>query len=136
MRDPAIKLIELTGSSELTFKAEVNSLEFTENIGNVNCIDPKERDDKLAEIGKQIFMDYPVQEAKKKKLFEINIYRGPLSQEEIDDLLILVTNESIFHTRRQRTEENGCSLKHVPTKNRTKKLCIAAVGGGIYDNVL
>jgi hypothetical protein len=41
-----------------------------------------------------------------------------------------------YHTRRQRMEENGCSLKHVPEKNRTEKLCIATVEGGIYDNAL
>ncbi|GHV80427.1 hypothetical protein AGMMS49944_22180 [Spirochaetia bacterium] len=103
MKEPEVKLIEQNDSSKLTFKSEVNSLEFTANIDNVQFIDQKERDEKLAEIGKQISITYSSPKKKKPKLFEIRFFRTSISQEEIDDLLpMLGIHETAFQKLKKR----------------------------------
>ena len=76
-------------TSNACFKSEVQSLEFTEALGNLKTnitVDPQKRDKKLIAIGKRMFKKHP---QKRKIIFKITIHEVTrlLSQAEIDDLL-------------------------------------------------
>ena len=75
--------------SSIAFIGEVESLEFTEAVGNIKnsySTNPKKRDKKLKSIGKKMFRKHPY---KKRTNFGISIRKTTrlLSQDEIDDLL-------------------------------------------------
>ena len=96
-----IFLLEQNKSIKLSFEKEVNSIEFTETIANMDSnlnYDQKKRDIYLLEYGKELFEKYP---SCNEKYPSLNIVHEPLSQEEIDNLLTPIgsTDDHPYHKK-------------------------------------